>query len=234
MAHFQSTLLEQPLPGWQDVLVLARSIVPSVLQALLVLVLTLYFARAARQAFLRASTRTNADINARYLVARLLYIGVLFLGLATILAIFEVPLTAVLTFVGVIGLGISLALQDILKNFFAGLYLLFERPFRIGEHIRVRDFEGQVEDIGVRTTNLRTTENAEILIPNAIVFAEVVLNQTRVTQVPGPDHSGSGGAGMAAAPGSEGMPRGSGQLSDGRREVVEWPHPSNAPPDVAP
>jgi small-conductance mechanosensitive channel len=207
-----------------------------VLQALLVLALTLFLAQLARRAFLHASVKTNADVNTRYLVARLLYLGVLFLGLATVLAIFEVPLTAVAAFIGVIGLGISLALQDILKNFFAGLYLLFERPFRIGEHIRVKEFEGRVEDIGVRTTNLRTVENAEVLIPNAIVFAEVVSNRTHVRVTPGAASSPAQKAAVVASASSPTGPTGTGTSPtyENLREVLEHQRQPSPPPDVAP
>ena len=64
-------------------------------------------------AFLKASAKSKADVNTRHLVARLLFLAVLSVGLATILAIFDVPLSALVTLLGVIGLGISLALQDI-------------------------------------------------------------------------------------------------------------------------
>ena len=82
----------------------------------------------------------------------MLSILVLIIGATTLLDTFGIPLSAVVTFVGVIGLAISLAMQDILKNFFAGLYLLFERPFRLGDVVVVKDQCGVVETIGIRTT----------------------------------------------------------------------------------
>jgi small-conductance mechanosensitive channel len=78
---------------------------------------------------------------------------------------------------GVLGLAASLALQDVLKNFVAGVYLLVERPFRIGESIKVKDFTGAVETIDVRTTVLRTAEGDAVMVPNAILFAEIILNR---------------------------------------------------------
>src|ERR687885_86199 len=66
-----------------------------------------------------------------------------------------VPWTTVIALTSVLGLAASLALQDVLKNFVAGVYLLVERPFRIGEWIKVRDYVGAVETIDVRTTVLR-------------------------------------------------------------------------------
>ncbi len=85
-------------------------------------------------------------------------------------------------------LAFSLALQDILKNFFSGVYLLLERPFRVGDTIKVKEQTGVVENIGVRTTQLRTVDNVQILVPNATVFSEVVANQT-FARPPTPDEA---------------------------------------------
>jgi small-conductance mechanosensitive channel len=82
------------------------------------------------------------------------------------------------------GTAFSLAVQDILKNFFSGVYLLLERPFRVGDTIRVKDQQGVVENIGVRTTMLRTAENVEVLVPNVMVFTEVVTNHSQALPPP--------------------------------------------------
>jgi small-conductance mechanosensitive channel len=95
-------------------------------------------------------------------------------------AYFVVTMLIVLGILGVnaTGLAFSLAIQDILKNFFSGLYLLLERPFRVGDTIKVKDQQGIVENIGVRTTVLRTPENVQVLVPNAVLFVEVVTNHS--------------------------------------------------------
>ena len=93
-----------------------------------------------------------------------------------VLGILGVNSTGLVTVAGAVGLAFSLAIQDILKNFFSGVYLLLERPFRVGDTIRVKEQQGVVENIGVRTTELRTPENVQVLVPNAVVFAEVVTN----------------------------------------------------------
>jgi small conductance mechanosensitive channel len=144
----------------------------------LVLLITLVLASRVRHWFEDITARTKADANTRLLVGRLLALLVLMIGAATVLDTVGIPLSAVVTFVGVIGLAISLALQDILKNFFAGLYLLFERPFRLGDVVVVKDQRGVVETIGIRTTTLRTEDNEQVMIPNMTVFAEIVANRT--------------------------------------------------------
>ena len=162
----------------------------------MVLVITVFLASRVRHWFERATASTRADANTRLAVGRLLAVVVLLVGAATLLDTFGIPLSAVVTFVGVVGLAISLALQDILKNFFAGLYLLFERPFRLGDVVSVKDQRGVVETIGIRTTTLRTEENVYIMIPNAVMFAEVVANRTYVQEKPPAEEPGE------AAPGA--------------------------------
>ena len=153
--------------------------VDSLIRALVIILITLVLASRVRHWFERATSRTRADAGTRLLVGRLLSILVLIIGAATLLDTFGIPLSAVVTFVGVVGLAISLALQDILKNFFAGLYLLFERPFRLGDVVVVKDQCGVVETIGIRTTTLRTDENVQVVIPNMTIFAEVLSNRTQ-------------------------------------------------------
>lgn len=172
---------------------------PPVTRAFVLAILTWYLARAARASFEHATIKTGADPNFRLLIGRLVYLAILAIGIVTIMDTFGVPLSTLVTVLGVVGIGISLALQDILKNFFAGTYLLFERPFRLGDVISVKEHRGTVETIGVRTTTLRTPENVHIMIPNAIVFSDVVANRTHERPPkPEPTHPGADGEPRAA------------------------------------
>lgn len=176
--------LAQPQGQWQYLPPVLLNLLPLLAQAVVVALITFWLARWSHASFLRATERSRAAVHTRFLVARLLSLAVVVVGVGTILVIVGVEPAAVVTVLGVVGLGISLALQDILRNLFAGLYLLFERPFRIGDEIRVRDFIGRVEDVGIRTTSIRTLENVQIVIPNALVFTEVVQNRTHVWPQP--------------------------------------------------
>jgi len=159
--------------GW---VVLAYELGPPLVRALVLAIGTWFAARLARSSFNYAARRVDA--HAQLLIGRVISIVVIGLGVATILDTLGVPLTTFVTVLGVAGLGISLAMQDVLKSFVAGTFLLFERPFRIGDEITVKAERGVVEDIGIRTTRLRNAENVQIIIPNAVVFAEVVANRT--------------------------------------------------------
>jgi len=149
-----------------------------VLIALVIVLITWRAASTTRHWFDRVSQRSRADVNLRVLLSRFFYFTVLVYGLLWALEVLGVSPAAILTSLGVLGLAVGLAIQDILKNFFAGFYLLFERPFRLGDEIIVRDHHGTVVDIGLRTTSLRTDDNLQVMIPNGIVLAEVVVNRS--------------------------------------------------------
>src|SRR5438309_276368 len=131
-----------------------------------------------------AMRRARVDAGSQILVKRAVSAAFFTVTLLVVLGILGFNSTGLLTLAGAVGLAFSLAIQDILKNFFSGVYLLLERPFRVGDTIRVKDQQGVVENIGVRTTELRTADNVQVLVPNAVVFAEVVTNHTHAITVP--------------------------------------------------
>jgi len=174
---------------------------PSLLQALVFALATLFALWIVQKWSASAMRRARIDTGTQILVRRLLLVGIVVTGLLIVLGTLGASPAGLVTVIGAVGLALSLAIQDILKNFFAGVYLLLERPFRVGDRVKVKDQEGTVENIGVRTTTLRTAENVQILVPNALVFSEIVANQSQMQareltpavsdgQAPGPQPSG--------------------------------------------
>jgi small-conductance mechanosensitive channel len=93
-----------------------------------------------------------------------------------------VSLAPALTALGVGSLAVALAVQDTLSNFFSGLYLVFDKPVRPGDFIRIDpSYEGYVEAIGWRSTHLRTLANNVIVIPNAVLSKAIITNYTLPT-----------------------------------------------------
>jgi small-conductance mechanosensitive channel len=166
---------------------------PVAVQALLVVVVTLIVRRLADRWVGSALLRARVDTGTQILVRRGLSVVIIVLGVLIVLGTLGAPPASLVTIVGAVGLAFSLAIQDILKNFFSGVYLLLERPFRVGDTIRVKDQEGIVENIGVRTTMLRTTDNVQVLVPNALIFAEIVSNRSQVREpLPASDGQAAG------------------------------------------
>jgi len=101
------------------------------------------------------------------------------LAIITALETLGVPVAPLVTTLGVGSLAVALALQETLANFFAGLYLLAERPVRAGDYIKINDAtgeEGYVESIGWRSSRLRTLKNNTVIVPNQKLSQAILTN----------------------------------------------------------
>lgn len=148
--------------------------------ALVVIVVALLIARGLRRATMRMLARSRAQANVTILLGNLAQVVVILVGILGVLAIYTRDAFGwILTSFSVFGIVIGLSLQDILKNFFAGIWVLVERPFRIGDTIEVSGQTGLVEEIAFRTTMLRTADGREAIIPNSIFMTSSVVNLTR-------------------------------------------------------
>src|SRR5437868_9672206 len=148
--------------------------------ALVVVIVALLLARGVRRTTMRVLARSRAQANVTILLGNLAQVLVIFLGIPGALAIYTRDAFGwILTSFSVIGLVVGLSLQDILKNFFAGIWVLVERPFRIGDTIEVGGATGVVEEIAFRTTMLKTADNREVIVPNGVFMTGSVVNLTR-------------------------------------------------------
>jgi small-conductance mechanosensitive channel len=111
-------------------------------------------------------------------------IGIAALALLSGLVTAGVPLAFLLTFGGLASLAIGLAFQDVLRNILAGIWLLVERPFKIGDLIALVgvDMSGVVQTITLRTTAMRTADGRLAVVPNLTVFSGVVVNSSAYGQ----------------------------------------------------
>jgi small-conductance mechanosensitive channel len=109
---------------------------------------------------------------ARFL-QRVLKFSVLMLGFVTALGTLGIDVSAIVAGLGLTGLALGIALKDIVSNAVSGIMLLIFRPFRHRDLIKMGDFEGEVIDIDMRYTHLRTEEKI-IFVPNSLLFANAV------------------------------------------------------------
>lgn len=101
---------------------------------------------------------------------------------------------SVLTGVGIGGLAVAMAAQDLLKNVFGGFIILTDRSFNVGDFIKVESNEGIVEEVGIRSTKVRTLEQELVIVPNSKFVDGALLNYSRrgsrrVKQVVGATYS---------------------------------------------
>ncbi|MCH8891338.1 MAG: mechanosensitive ion channel, partial [Myxococcales bacterium] len=111
-------------------------------------------------------------------ISTLLHYVVLLLGFALALSAAGMDFTRVALFAGAFSVGIGFGLQSVVNNFVSGLILLFERPIQIGDMVEVGALRGEVRRIGARSSTIRTFDGAEVIVPNANLISEPVVNWT--------------------------------------------------------
>lgn len=129
--------------------------------------------------FLQDKKRDETTIQAIGKVFRMIFIV---MGLLSVMQTLGLSLSGLLTFGGVGGLIVGLAAKDLLSNFFGGLMIYFDRPFKVGDWIRSpdRSIEGTVERIGWRMTVIRTFDKRPLYVPNSVFSNIVVENPSRM------------------------------------------------------
>ncbi|MFT7266991.1 MAG: MscS family membrane protein [Porticoccus sp.] len=122
------------------------------------------------------------DATTAKVVSKLLRASVIITAILIAMQLFGYSISGLLAFGGVGGLAIGFAAKDLLANFFGGLMLYFDQPFKVGDWVRSPDqeIEGTVEDIGWRLTRIRTFDQRPLYIPNAIFNSISLENPSRM------------------------------------------------------
>ncbi len=158
---------------------------PRLIAALLLLIITLWLARRlSGWASYSLKKIRGLPSSAVGLLTSILNAGVIGVGALAVLNVLGLGQLVVSTIasLGIAGLIIGFALQDITKQFASGVMLLLARPFEIGDTIKVGVHEGTVTELELRTTRLRTSGGDEVLIPNADVYSATLYNMSRYPQ----------------------------------------------------
>ena len=115
---------------------------------------------------------------APYAISSLVHYAILLGGFLLALAGMGLDLNRFTVLGGAFGVGIGFGLQTIVNNFVSGLILLFERPIQIGDTVQLSDIIGEVKRIGIRSSTIRTSSGAEVIVPNSSLISERVTNWT--------------------------------------------------------
>jgi len=112
------------------------------------------------------------------LLQRIARVILVFMSAIMLLSLYNVNVNALIAALGVGGLALSLAAQDTLSNVISGLMIMMDQPFRVGDRIEIRGLGtwGDVVDIGLRTTRIRTRDNRLVIIPNNSISTDQVVN----------------------------------------------------------
>ncbi|MFN2387275.1 MAG: mechanosensitive ion channel family protein [Thermoanaerobaculia bacterium] len=153
--------------------------VSSVLVSLGILLGSWILARFARRVIAdRLLARTRLDPGVRYALGRVIGYVILVLGALIAVQSLGVPTQSLAVFGGALGVGLGFGLQDLVKNFAAGLVLLIDRSVKVGDRIVVGDAVGEVVEIRARATIVRTNDDVHLIVPNANLISDTIHNWT--------------------------------------------------------
>lgn len=152
--------------------------IPNLLTALAIFIVSLYLARVMSNLLRRVLNRRKAPAGVTHLLAQLTLWSIIIAGIITALQRFF-NVTAFLAGLGILGFTIGFALQDVMKNFASGVILLLQQPFHVGDTIGVKGFDGTVLAIDLRSTEMRATDGRLIIVPNAEILANPIINYSR-------------------------------------------------------
>ena len=158
----------------------AIEVLPGLIGGVIVLLLTRYAAEAAQQVTAKIGERTIRNSSLQLLLSKVSYVTTWVLGIlaASVIAFPGLRLGDIIAALGLGSVAVGFAFQDIFKNFLAGVLLLVQEPFRLNDQVIIGDYEGTVERIDIRTTQIRTYQGERILMPNATVFTSAVQVRT--------------------------------------------------------
>jgi len=152
---------------------------PSLITAIVIFLISLYFAAWLSKVVHKSLEFHHIRGEIVILFSRLARWSVMILGTIWALQVVGFNISAFVAGLGVTGLIIGFALQDISKNFSAGALLMIQEPFSMGDYISVAGAEGTVTDVQMRATELLSPDGLIVLIPNADVFTNMIVNYSR-------------------------------------------------------
>jgi small-conductance mechanosensitive channel len=172
LARIGQEILTKGLPGRLSDITLG-----DLLASVTVLAVGWLLARSARFVLREGVlSRVKLEHGIPDLIANLAYYLLLLLAFLTSVKAMGVDLSKLTLLTGAFGVGIGFGMQNVLNNFFSGLILQFERPIHTGDVIEVAGQIGEVVRIGIRSTAIRTPQGAELIVPNASLVSNNVVN----------------------------------------------------------
>ncbi|GAB3968623.1 hypothetical protein GCM10028806_13040 [Spirosoma terrae] len=121
-------------------------------------------------------TTTGNEVVKVSSVLALVRLAIIVLGVLLAVAASGISVDKFTVVLGALSVGIGLGMQNIVNNFISGIILLFEKPFRIGDYIELADRKGRIRDIGIRSSKMITGQGSEVIIPNADLLSNRLVN----------------------------------------------------------
>lgn len=151
--------------------------ISSLLMLLGVMVVFEFFGRVViRKILNRVLSKTKLDEGLRYAFVRIMHYLMLVIGAVVASQFIGLDLSGLVVIFGFLSVGIGFGLQNLTSNFISGIILLFERPIKVGDRVTVGGIDGDVEEINIRSTTVRSLNNISIIVPNTEFVSSTVFN----------------------------------------------------------
>jgi small conductance mechanosensitive channel len=151
--------------------------------AMLILVAGIFMARWAGKYTERSLLKIEMEPPVRLLLSRVVRVLIVLFTLLIALQQFGVQILPLIAGLGVAGVGIGLAMQGVFLNLFAGLNIIFTKPFRVGEYVELLGVYGEVQAIDLFSTKLLHADRSLVVIPNRKIIGEILHNYGHIRQL---------------------------------------------------
>ncbi|MBN1332773.1 MAG: mechanosensitive ion channel [Synergistales bacterium] len=146
--------------------------------ALVILVFGRLVAKALRATIKRVLQKGKVDDTLVLFTSSVSYVAIMAFVIIAALGQLGIQTTSFVAILGAAGLAVGLALQGSLANFAAGVLMIIFKPFKVGDYIEGGGVSGTVEEIGIFTTELKSPDNRKIIVPNAKMTSDNIVNYT--------------------------------------------------------
>lgn len=153
---------------------------PYIILGILVVGVFVIIARIVKRVIHAAGQNTRLDVTLADLLGRLASLLIIILGVfvAAVVVFPAFKPGDLVAGLGITSVAVGFAFKDVLQNFFAGILILWRRPFVVGDQLKFREFEGTIEEINVRSTRIKTFDGERAVIPNGDIYTNAVLVKT--------------------------------------------------------
>ncbi len=172
-------LISDKLITWLHELI---KMLPNILTAVIVLVIGLFLVKQIKKLAIKLINKISShQVLNRLLVSiiHLFFIGIVIFIVLSILQL-DKAVTSLLAGIGITGLALAFAFQDIAANFISGVFILWRKPIHVGDIVKVKTYMGKIDSINLRDTVVRTFQGQLVIIPNKEIFQNPVENFTQL------------------------------------------------------
>lgn len=152
--------------------------VSKILSALVLLAVCLIVIKILLKIFDRMLLRTRIDRSLHTFLKAIVKVILLFIAVLIVAESLDIPITSLIAILSVVGLAVSLAIQNSLSNVAGGIQLLTSKPFKVGDYVEAGGIAGTVADVGIFYTKINTGDNKLIQVPNSQIAGEQIINYT--------------------------------------------------------